>query len=305
MVSRTEYLQAKLKSSISSFPLKRYYDFVMRYYRAYYNYEIVVFAILNNSFPVEGILRNGQKVVLGSRYDAYRYAIHYNGLAKYGGFEINDDYVSFEFMGKKLKFYGWKYGNLLAPFARGEYSWLNVKGRTVVDIGASIGDTPVYFALRGAKRVVAFEPYPFAFSFAKKNVEENGVADKVELVNAGCAYDTVVKVDPEETMNSGSTLKDYEEGVEIPVYSLDTIVEKFGIEEGSALKVNCEGCEYPLFNEASQDALSKFDKIVIEYHDGYKFLEDILKRNGFMIEHTWPRLTKDGMVVGIIHAWRD
>jgi len=51
-----------------------------------------------------------------------------------------------------------------APGDLPDYDWLDVKGKRVLDVGASIGDTAVYFALRGAREVVAFEPTHFPIS---------------------------------------------------------------------------------------------------------------------------------------------
>lgn len=45
-------------------------------------------------------------------------------------------------------------------FLEQPYGILDVKGRDVVDVGAYIGDTALYFRLKGAKRIYAFEPYP-------------------------------------------------------------------------------------------------------------------------------------------------
>lgn len=40
------------------------------------------------------------------------------------------------------------------------YGTFKVKDWTIVDIGAFIGDTAIYFANKGAKKVIAFEPAP-------------------------------------------------------------------------------------------------------------------------------------------------
>jgi FkbM family methyltransferase len=40
---------------------------------------------------------------------------------------------------------------------------LGVEGRVVVDVGAFVGDSTIYFALKGADRVITVEPYPGAF----------------------------------------------------------------------------------------------------------------------------------------------
>jgi FkbM family methyltransferase len=53
-----------------------------------------------------------------------------------------------------------------------EYCSLNVEQRSVLDVGASIGDTAIYFSIR-ANRVIAVEPYAFAFRFLKTNILAN------------------------------------------------------------------------------------------------------------------------------------
>jgi methyltransferase, FkbM family len=107
------------------------------------------------------------------------------------------------------------------------YDFLDVTNRTVVDVGAGIADTAIYFALRGAKRVIAFEPFPKIFDIAQKNVKANGLEDKVILVNAGCGYDGEVRVKEDIESDASTQLRDFGEGVKIPMYSLNTIVSKF------------------------------------------------------------------------------
>jgi hypothetical protein len=54
-------------------------------------------------------------------------------------------------------------------FSSGVYD-IDVVGRDVVDIGSNIGDTAIYFALKGAKRVIALEPYPSAYQIGRAHV---------------------------------------------------------------------------------------------------------------------------------------
>jgi len=50
------------------------------------------------------------------------------------------------------------YRSILEVFDYGEYEPLSVEGRVVVDVGAFVGDSAIYFALKGARRVIAIEP---------------------------------------------------------------------------------------------------------------------------------------------------
>ena len=67
------------------------------------------------------------------------------------------------------------------------------KDKVVFDIGANVGNTTICFTLRGAKKVIAFEPFPKIFEQAKKNVEENGLQNKIDLVRASCGYDGKIR----------------------------------------------------------------------------------------------------------------
>jgi len=59
----------------------------------------------------------------------------------------------------------------------------DVAGKNVVDIGMNIGDSAIYFAKKGAKRVIGLEPDKESFDLAVKNIEDNKVADIVTPLN--------------------------------------------------------------------------------------------------------------------------
>jgi len=65
-------------------------------------------------------------------------------------------------------------------------------GMTVLDIGAHLGHFSLIAAKRGAD-VIAFEPNPSTVPYLKRNLEDNGVAQKVRLVQqaVGAAAGTV------------------------------------------------------------------------------------------------------------------
>lgn len=79
-------------------------------------------------------------------------------------------------------------------------------------------------------------------------------------------------------------------GMEVQVYSLNTIVRTFGIVNG-VLKADREGCEYELFKTSTDDTLSKFSQIILEYHYGYRELVRRLKEAGFKVKYSIPKYT--------------
>jgi len=187
-------------------------------------------------------------------------------------------------------------------FIKEQYKWLNVKGKDVVDVGANVGDTAIYFALKGAKHVYAFEPYPYSYNIAKKNIELNHLENKITLLNEGCGRSGFVTI-KKDYENTGSTnLKNSKKGKKIKIESLDEIVKRFNLKHAT-LKLDCEGCEYALILNASYETLHAFDQIIMEYHYGYKNLVRRLNEAGFKVRYSLPKTPlESGMFLGLITA---
>ena len=144
----------------------------------------------------------------------------------------------------------------------------------------------------GAKKVIAIEPAPKNFQSAKKNVELNGLSNKIDLIMAGCS-------DKEGSIsvgaaNSGiiySLENDEQKEIKVPLTTLSEIL-KYVEASPCILKMDCEGCEYETILSASKEILSNFSHLQIEYHFGYKNLKTKLENCGFDVKVTKPRIGK-------------
>ena len=180
-----------------------------------------------------------------------------------------------------------------------DYKFLNVNNEIVIDLGANIGDSAIYFALNGAKEVIALEPYPYSFNFAVRNVKENNLDDKIEIFNAGYGKDAEILVDENVINELGTNLKYSGNGRKIKSYSLGSLIKKLNLDT-AILKMDCEGCEYHILNE-NNSVLAKFPQIQIEFHNGSKKLVKKLKRAGFQVDY----INRDGSeIFGYIYAKR-
>jgi FkbM family methyltransferase len=173
-------------------------------------------------------------------------------------------------------------GGIYPIFIRDCYRDLTVDGKIVIDIGANIADSCIYFALRGAQKVVGFEPFPHNYDIAIRNVEGNGLADRINLVMAGCSgKGGRITVDP-GTSNTMSQAENLQVGATVPIYDLAHIVSEYG---GDVLKIDCEGCEYDAIMAASNTTLQNFQQIIIEFHHGYSGLKRKLEDANFHVSH--------------------
>ena len=225
--------------------------------------------------------------------------------------------ASFNFKNKRLLFYydspkqlGNTYGMIREQFVEEQYKWLGVDGKSVVDIGANVGDSAIYFSLKGANHVYAYEPYPYSYNIAAKNIEINGLENKITLLNEGCGKKPSQIVIQEDYKNYGSTdLKGFKTGKSIKITTLENLTKEFNLKD-AALKIDCEGCEYNVILCASVDTLRKFDQIVMEYHYGYLDIKEKLERAGFMVKNTKPKYNfndaadNPDMLIGMLYAER-
>ncbi|MCL5420548.1 MAG: FkbM family methyltransferase [Candidatus Parvarchaeota archaeon] len=177
-------------------------------------------------------------------------------------------------------------GVIQENFIEEQYKVLNVKGRVVIDVGANIGDTVVYFSkLRGAYKVIGFEPYPYSYALAKRNMAINQIKNAIVLNQGVGGRNKTITIPKGFENTAGSGLKKFKNGEKIGIVTLRDIVKKYGVDKG-ILKMDCEGCEYKIILNSSTDTLRHFEQIVVECHYGYLNIEKKLKEAGFKVRHT-------------------
>lgn len=210
------------------------------------------------------------------------------------GGKITGKHATIPYMGRDLSFncadagvwmleevFGWE---SYKPFVKN----INFLDRTVVDIGAMLGDTPIYFALLGAKRIVAVEPVKAFADIASENVSANHMGDVIEIVHAGVGRVPLSDISEDQmfkvVFGSYDELKK-EFDSKTPVITLESIIATNSIENG-VLKIDCEGWEYDILNSTSDEFLRRFEYVVMEYHYGFEEVEARLKKAGFVVSHT-------------------
>ena len=288
-------------------------------------YDILLFRIDLKKTGFVMQLRNGKKIEIKKPEDYFSFWKSDEGqqaLLKQLGFNNKvkiiekSKIIKFRFCNKLLSFYYDSQkqltntvGMINEQFIEQQYKWLDVKNRIVVDIGANIGDSAIYFALKGAKHVYAFEPYPYSYAIAMQNIKLNGLNDDIKLLNEGCGKENgKIKIDT-GYKNLGSTdLKKFKNGTNINITTLSGLLKKFEITEGAVLKIDCEGCEYNVLLATKNSDLRRFKQIQIEYHYGYLNLKRKLEDAGFKVTSTLPRYSNNSeaenkkMLVGLIYA---
>lgn len=278
--------------------IRYWFDFlqmVTNVMKTFQNPLEILSKIFNNNFPIDARLKKGTKIQLKSFSSMYLISnIPKNNQIDYN---IEKNFVTIYTENKlnieKIIFYGGlDNGDIVNTFLKKDYAKILVNQKTVLDIGANIGDTAIFYALNGAKKIVGIEPFPKNFDYAKKNVDVNNFNQIIHLIQAGCASKNgIIKIDPECKSNIESKISNFEKGIETPMITIENIIKKFKIPKNSILKIDCEGCEYDIIENISSEIISYFDNIQIEYHNGYKKLKRKLESFGYTVKVTKPHAT--------------
>lgn len=289
------------------------------YYKLYRNYLNILTRIVRKKYPIKATLRNGYNITLHD-YTEMVSLTHFLSMA-----ENHRNEVEYDIKENKTTFLSLPYRNnnskvtlygsitdsdAVGVFLGNIYENLPVVGKTVIDIGANIADSSIYFAIRGAKKVIALEPFPNNYEMAKRNVESNNLSDKITLLLAGCAANQgFVTINPFDKGSVLSSVKNSSQGFKVPLLTLGDILKQNNLQNGelNILKMDCEGCEYESLLSANRDVIRSFNYIQIEYHYGYKDLKYKLEENGFIVSISKPKLihpigTSNRMYVGEIYA---
>jgi hypothetical protein len=263
-MNRTHYIGTNMSMNDRFFAyinfFKNYIQFIKLYKSRYKNFVSILYHILRNNYPIEAVFDSGETLLLNDYQEVYNNLI-----------ELDADPIQDLVYFNGLKFYGGKTnGDVLHVFKMNEYSFLPVEDKEVIDVGANIGDSSIYFARRGASNVIAVEPDRISFDYALKNIIINGFSKIINLIWAGC---------------SSQNISNSEEHPQF--LTLEALIKKY-CSCPQILKVDCEGCEYDLILNASYDDLRRFTHIQIEYHFGYQNLKIKLEECGFNVTCTRP-----------------
>lgn len=188
-------------------------------------------------------------------------------------------------------------------FSDDQWDMINFENRFVIDIGANIGDTPLYFAKENAQ-VIAFEPVKHLYELGLENLSLNPELEKnIKFVNKAVGG-------KRGTLDiSNDTTKTYinkEDTYKIEVITVKDVLNDYNF-PADILKMDCEGCEFEVI--ANED-LTMFNDIIFEHHSkqvgkDYKVLIEKLESEGFKI-NTYPVAVSKLKFedIGIIHAFK-
>lgn len=151
------------------------------------------------------------------------------------------------------------------------------EGDVVIDIGANVGMVYIYLAKKYPfLKIYSFEPVKQNYENLLRNIDINNIpngvitAENVAITKDRRNIDMVVPL-----VNTGGSSFIFENNlptintnINIGVKSItfDDIFEKYNIDKCKLLKIDCEGSEYEILYNASENNLKKCENMRGEFH---------------------------------------
>lgn len=166
----------------------------------------------------------------------------------------------------------YRLGALLEPF-RG-------RALSALDVGAHVGSFSVNLArLHPDAQVTCYEPSSDSARYLQRNLEANGLADRVRVVQAAlAATEGTAQFDDNsggsvhnglvvggERLVDGTDQLAARHTVEVPTTTFDKAVAD-AARPPELVKLDCEGGEYALVYASSPESWQSVQRVVMEYH---------------------------------------
>jgi FkbM family methyltransferase len=201
----------------------------------------------------------------------------------------------------------YRLGDLLAP----------LQGRPiqVFDIGAHIGSFATNLAsLHPQSRVECFEPSHESARYLRRNIQQNGLADRIAVHevaladkegtallddnDGGSVHNGLIQED--RRLVDGADAPERRHAVEVPTTTFDAAVAAAPAPP-DIVKMDCEGGEYALVYASAEASWASVSRVVMEYHpvpgESWEGLRDWFAKVGLTVFRHEP----DGPGLGT--AW--
>lgn len=167
----------------------------------------------------------------------------------------------------------------------------------IVDIGAGLGDFAICAAREHPRsKIYAYEPFPESYKLLMENIALNEVTNISSFQYAIGAHSGIMDLDTtagaavqHSTAKSPVSNAEASSTIQVEGFSLDDMLKEQEISHCDFLKVDCEGGEFDIFFNASNETLAKITNICLEYHNNvtrysHADLAAFFTRNGFRVK---------------------
>ncbi len=248
-------------------PVKPWLDNEPIYHKIWYKYyKLSPYKNIELPFKKSKFIKFRQKIV-NSVFDFLGYKLikkisavcEYKALSSKTGLKIDDNSVSLLKNGIRIKYETDEELKSIYEVLGLEKYGVSLVGDSwqVLDIGAGIGDSPLYFASKvNVEKVYAFEPVRKNFDNLVNNLKLNSkYKEKIEEYNYGLGrYNKKVKVSylPQQMLQLSSCYNEYynsSQELELEIKKVSEVLEKIRPDVPVLCKISCNGSELEIIDD--------------------------------------------------------
>ena len=141
--------------------------------------------------------------------------------------------------------------------------------RTIVDIGANVGASTIYFAMNYPQaRILAFEPFPESYELLARNIQNmpNIIAFDYGLFDQDKQADLHLGLQDSLQGSIGACAEvSADKKVTVSLRDAKTVFVEQNVEEIDILILDTEGCELPILRSIA-DLFSRVGVFYVEFH---------------------------------------
>jgi len=166
---------------------------------------------------------------------------------------------------------------------------LSKEPEVIIDIGANIGATSLFFSQKFPKaKIYSIEPFPGNFALLEKNIKANGLSKRVKAFNIAIGGSDRKGTLFLNELNDGghSIVEGYNKNAKqmpVSILSFESFMKRQKISRIGLLKIDVEAAELQILK--SMKSFQKIDNIVLECTDTAVFekISRLLKSKGYSV----------------------
>lgn len=154
----------------------------------------------------------------------------------------------------------------------------------IIDIGANVGFFSLYISKKFPKaKIFSFEPFPETYKKLQNHFSQNSITNVTPYNLAVSDFDGTSKFYSFEWTGCNTLIDgDFDESLskvtEVNCVKFDKLRELTGVHKFDYAKIDCEGSEYPMILNSSDEAILAVKKYIIEMHNSEKYSKDDLEK---------------------------